>query len=458
MSDNLESICALSPTQAEMLLHTLRSADSTVWRIQFAVTLAGDVDSDALERAWQATVRRHAILRTAFFWENLEKPLQVAYRTVPFRLQRDEAHQARSIEQLAMEDREKGLDLSRAPVMRMSLVRLPGDRHALIWTFHHIILDGWSLGLVLRDAMTAFQAIRDGREPPLLPSPPYRDYIAWLRGQDLSGEEAYWRRALRGFHGPAPLNLAPAGGTPLLEGHGGGREELRLSAEVTQRLAALAKAQRVPLNTVVVAAWGLVLARQCGWDEVVLGVTMSSRPATLPLVRERVGVFINTLPIRLRVPSRTPFLAWLETVQAQLAELQEHSHTPLDQVRAWSGLAPGTPMFESHLVFENYPFNLRGMPLAPGIEVTDAQSFEWNHHPLTVMVEPGDQLEVRLQYQRHRFAPQPMRRLLADYGEALERIAAAPERAIEPVRPARGAGARQKELRRCATNPPIRRS
>lgn len=429
MTDNLEYICALSPTQAGMLLHTLRSPDSTVWRVQYVVTFAGDLDGDALERAWQATVQRHAILRTAFYWQGLEKPLQVAYRTVSVHLHRRDGRGGGSstLDEFARADREKMFDLSRPPAMRISLIRMPAGQHALIWTFHHIILDGWSLGLVLRDAMAAYQAIRAGREAGFAPSPPYRDFIAWLQRQDLTSAENYWRRVLRGFRAATPLNVAPADASESSAREEVGKAELRLTAEVTGRLGALAKADRVPLSAVVVAAWALLLAQRSQQDDVVFGVTMSGRPAALPLVEERVGLFINTLPIRLRIPSQVPLPTWLETVQAQFAELQEYSHSPLERVQAWSDLPQGAAMFDSHLVFENYPFNPAGMQLAAGIEMTHAESIEQSNYPLTVIVVPGSELHVRILYARKRFAADAIQHLLIGYGAVLEGIAAAPQ-------------------------------
>lgn len=428
MTGNLEYICALSPTQAGMLRHTLRSPDSTVWRVQYAVTLAGDVDGDALERAWQLTVARHAILRTAFYWQGLEKPLQVAYRSVALHLHRYDGCNGRTLREFARAEREKTFDLSRAPAMRISLVRMPAGQHALIWTFHHIILDGWSLGLVLRDALAAYQAIRGGREPGFAPSPPYRDFIAWLQRQDVTSAEAYWRGVLHGFHAPTPLNIALADARTSSAGEEVGTAETWLPAEITDRLGSLAKAHRVPLSAVVVASWALVLSHRSQQDDVVFGVTMSGRPAALPLVEERVGVFINTLPIRIRIPSQTPLASWLETVHAQFAELQEYSHSPLERVQAWSDLPPDVSLFDSHVVFENYPFNPAGMRSAAGIEMTHAESIEQANYPLTAIVVPGSELHVRILYARKRLAADSVQHLLTGYRAVLEAIAAAPER------------------------------
>lgn len=447
MNDNLEYVCALSPTQDEMLFHTLGAPGSAVWTVQYVVTLDGDVDADALERAWQATVQRHPTLRTAFFWERLEKPLQVAYRSVPFHLYTCDETCAHPVQDIARADREAGFDLSDAPLLRVSLIRCAERRHALILTFHHIILDGWSLGLALRDAMAAYQAIRDGRELRLPPSPPYRDYIAWLHSHDLSDAETYWRRVLRGLSRPDG-NARPCGA-------GYCRQERRLSADVTGRLTTVAKVHRVALNTIVVATWADVLARHCGHDEVTLGITMSHRPATLPLVKERVGVFINTLPLRLPARSDRPLSAWLATVAARIGELQEYSHTPLDRVRAWCGLPRYAAIFDSHLVFENYPFNPRNLRFAPGVALTGAQSFEHTHYPLTVIVDPGSELHILMQYQQSRFASGAIRHLLACYAAALESIAAlAPPLAEAGYRATAPAATHHEEVSRCATNTP----
>ncbi len=203
-----------------------------------------------------------------------------------------------------------------APLLRVALFRTADDAHHLAWSNHHLLMDGWCLPIVLGEVLACYEAVREGRDPALPPPRPYRDYIAWLRRLDLAEAEAYWRRALR----RVPRADAARRGPALRDERAPGPEthaerSARLPAAATAALAALARAHQLTLNTVVQGAWAILLSRYAGRDDVVFGVTVSGRPADLPGVETMVGLFINTLPLRVAVPEDAPLLPWLADLQ-----------------------------------------------------------------------------------------------------------------------------------------------
>ncbi|MCP4661145.1 MAG: amino acid adenylation domain-containing protein, partial [bacterium] len=289
----IEDLHPLSPLQQGMLFHSLRQPESGEYVEQLSFRLTGPLAVDALEQAWSRTLDNHTALRSAFAWEGLEEPLQMVCEEVemPWRLVdwrgRDEDVQQRLLAELMAADRAQGFELKQAPLMRMTLVMLAEDRHQLLWSFHHLLLDGWSMPLVLRELFERYDALERGRQPQLLRGRPYRDYVAWLRGQDLSRAERYWRRLLGDFDRPTVLPLAPPP-APAAGEDAGGRLQRPLDRARTEALEALARRHRLTLNTLTQGAWALLLSRYCDCRDVVFGVVVSGRSVPLPGIESMV--------------------------------------------------------------------------------------------------------------------------------------------------------------------------
>ncbi|HEX8694772.1 MAG TPA: amino acid adenylation domain-containing protein, partial [Longimicrobium sp.] len=423
-------IYPLSPMQQGLLFHTLYEPGSGEYVGQSRFGLRGALDVEALRRAWQGVLDRHPVLRTGFTWEGVPEPLQVVRRAVELPLVVedwrgvDADEQDRRMEEFLREDRARGFDPARAPLMRLTLFRTGDAAWRLVWTHHHLALDGWSLPLVFRDLVALYDACTAGREPSLPPARPYRDYIAWLKRQDLGRAERYWRRTLEGFRAPTPLGVErpPAG-----REEGYGRRDLRLGREVTGALQAYARRHGLTVNTLVQGAWALHLSRSSGEPEVVFGATVSGRPAELAGVEEMVGLFINTLPVRVRVGEDERVVDWLRRLQAQQAELREYEYSPLAQVQRWSEVPAGTPLFESILVFANYP---AGGVLGEGEEAVEVERegvVEQANYPLTVSATVGAEVLVRIEHDGARATAASVDRVLARLETALRAMTADPE-------------------------------
>jgi hypothetical protein len=297
----------------------------------------------------------------------------------------------------------RGFDLSRAPLMRLALIRISDDEYQFVWTHHHILLDGWSGTLVSRDVISFYRALSRGDDLRLPKPRPYRDYIAWLQQQDLASAEKYWREALKGFTTATqliPTNVpAPTQHLQKLAYYARG---FRLSTDDTVRLRDAARKHRLTLNTLVQGAWVLVMSRYSGQQDVVFGVTVSGRPPELEGVEGMVGVFINTLPVRVRVTPEMPVTDWLWRLQKEQAESRKYEYSPLSRVQGWSEVKRGSPLFQSIVVFENFP-----APTSSSLPTNQAEPGGWNirylilvkeNYPLTLAADPGAQLLLEIKY------------------------------------------------------------
>ncbi len=416
---NIESFYPLSPMQQGMLFHSLFAPESGVYVEQLNTTLRGRLDIPAFERTWQRVVQRHPILRTAFAWEGLKEPIQVVRREVAMTIAQedwrglDPAEQQHRLAVFLQTEQARGFDLTRAPLIRLALLRLADDAYEFVWTHHHILLDGWSIPLLLHEVFAHYDAFSRGQDLQLPAPRPFRDYIVWLRRQDMAQAEAYWRRTLKGFTAPTPLTVgmsAPDAGEAVAHGE----LEVHLPVDLTEKLIALARQHRLTLNTLVMGAWALLLSRYSREEDVLFGATVSGRPADLPGAESMMGLFINTLPVRVHVPPAADLLTWLRELQAQQAELRQYEYTPLVEIQGWSEMPRSLPLFESILVFENLPLGkvTAGGASGGALEVADVRSASHTNYPITVVAVPDREMLLRLSYDNARFDPATMERMM----------------------------------------------
>ncbi len=398
---DVADIWPLTPLQAGMLFHTLVNAGSGAYLDQVCLTLDGVTDPAALAVAWQRTADRTPALRGRIAWDDDGQPVHVIARqaTIPVAEHdlsgQPEADREAALDRLLAEDRAAGLDLAVAPLLRLTIARLGGDRAALAWTCHHLVLDGWSLGQVIAEVFDHYAAITGGGQPRLAARRPYRDYLRWLAGRDQGEAQEYWRGVLAGFTAPTPL---PADRAPAQAHRTESAAEAgaALTAEQTGRLQAVARQAGLTLNTVVQGAWALLLSRYSGERDVVFGTTVSGRPAELPGVESMIGMFINTIPSRVTVRGDQPALDWLRDVQAAQAASRAHDYVALADLQAWSDLPPATSLFDSMVVYENYPFD--DTAAAAGLTVAGMRAADTTSFPLTLRAYHDDRLHLHLAY------------------------------------------------------------
>jgi acyl carrier protein len=441
---DIETIYPLSPQQQGMLLESLYAPEAGIRGAhieQFACLLQGNLDVKTFERAWRQIASHHTILRTAFVWKEHDEPLQVVLRRVevPFEYQdwrglASQEHRTR-LQTFLTAERQRGFELSKAPLIRVAVFQVGDNAYQLAWTFHHIILDGWSHALLLNEIFSIYLALSTGQNLPQKPSHSYRDFIAWLGEQDLQEVGRYWRKTLQGFTQPTPLGVVSTPDDVGDREQPFGYQFARLPAATTKTLQTWAQQQHLTLNTLVQGVWALLLSRYSGYDDVVFGTTVSGRPSDLEGVESILGLFISTLPLRVQVAPDMRLLPWLQDIQTRQLDLQHYGSCSVGQVRRWSEV-PGTlPLYQSLLVFENYPIDYSTFESANltfeigGGQVIGAQT----NHALTFLITVGTEVGFQLVYHRHRLDRNGATNILAHLTDTLENIALNPEQTLSAL-------------------------
>ncbi|MER1062389.1 amino acid adenylation domain-containing protein [Pseudomonas aeruginosa] len=421
---SIADLYPLSPMQQGMLFHSLYEEGAGDYINQMQVEVEG-LDVARFRLAWEATLEAHDVLRSGFVWEGeLGRPLQVVHKSVslPFAEHdwRGRTDLESALEDLADQERLRTFDLQQAPLLRWVSVRVADHRHRLIYTNHHILMDGWSGSLLLGEVLERYS----GRQP-APQAGRYRDYIAWLQRQDRESAERYWKERLAELD--APTRLAQAIRCELLPASGHGHFVHAFDPVSTQHFEAFARTQRVTLNTLVQSAWLLLLQRYTGQDTVCFGATVAGRPMELPGIEQQVGLFINTLPVIASPRADLSVVDWISQVQDCNLGLREYEHTPLYEVQRWAGQG-GEGLFDSLLVFENYPVSEALEQGAPsGLRFGEVENREQTNYPLTLSVGLGETLQVQYSYDRRYLDSETVERLASHWRNLLEAMCRAPE-------------------------------
>ena len=426
---NIEAIYPLSPAQQGMLFETLASPHSGIHLEQGAWKISGALDAELFEQAWQELMARHAILRTGFVWQNQKEPLQIVLRQVDVPLVVDDWREIATTEQEERldaelrEQRQDGFKLQKPPLLRLRLLRTDDETWYFLWTHHHILMDGWCRPLLLRELFTLYGALATGEELDLPRSLPYREYITWLRKQDPAATEAFWREALGEVLQPTALGRETPSAEPADEHFGQLRASL--SEDETEALKQLVQDHRLTLNTLVQGVWALLLGRYSGRDKVVFGVTVSGRPAELEGVESTVGLFINTLPLVVEISPPSALGPWLGDLQETNAEMRRFEQVASGQIQQWSPVPGALPLYESLLVFENYPTGPASSS-STGLAVEPRRSSGMGgrtRHPLTWLISCGSRLHLQLIYHGHRIEHAAAERVVEHFQDLLKHLA-----------------------------------
>lgn len=413
----IEEIYPLTPLQQGMLFHTLQSEHAGPYIEQFVFELHGHVDSAHLRSAWNEVVRRHPALRTAFVWEGLDEPVQVVISLAPALLQEFDTSDDNSAEideriaRYLSEDRVRGFDLTEAPLMRVALFR-NATASVLIWTIHHLVLDGWSFPVVLREVVTSYRALLAGSVPDLPQATPFRTFVEWLGSRNKPEAERYWRHRLHEFSTHAALKLYP--GLPA-DRRGAARNGVArhdFSFGLSESIRASAAAASVTLGTWFQAAWALTLARHTGDSAVSFGLTVAGRPPELPGVDGIVGPFINTVPQCLRINFDQHLRPWLRELQKDHLEREPFQHVGLVQIQGWTKVPAGESLFETILVFENYPNERPVFNLDSGTTIELREVLEDTGYPLTLLILPKESIRIQLLYDTTDFTDEAIEALM----------------------------------------------
>ncbi|WP_347558045.1 non-ribosomal peptide synthase/polyketide synthase [Robbsia sp. KACC 23696] len=417
----LDDLYPLTPMQSGMLFHTLYAPQDSAYVSQLRVAVDG-LDVTRFHAAWAAVVAREAVLRTAFVQHGdgwlqwVSNAAEIPFVALDWR---DVPQPEAALEALAQAEQAKGFDVTRSPLMRLTLVRTGVQRHTLIWTHHHALLDGWSVSQLLGDVLSHYAGAglssQRGR---------YRDYIDWLQRRDAKADEAFWREQLRPLDGATLLSGALSYASPAAAS-GYGEYRLQLDAALTRQLTEWARAQRVTVSTVIQGAWALLLQRYTGQEAVAFGATVSGRPEALAGAQQLLGLFINTLPVVVAPRSDRAPGEWLRDVQAQGLSMREHEHTPLNEIQRWAG-SNGQALFDTLVVYENYPVDAALKQAAPGgLTFGEIANREETNYPLTLAILQRETLGMRFGFAHASFSKDAVERIAEQLRNVLSAFASA---------------------------------
>ncbi|MCW5317886.1 amino acid adenylation domain-containing protein [Nostoc sp. KVJ3] len=435
---NIEDIYPLSPMQEGMLFESLYAPDSGVYFEQITCILTGNLDVKIFEQAWQQVVARHPVFRTAFLWESLSQPVQVVYQQVNVTVESydwrelSSQEQQQQLETFLDSERQQGFQTSQAPLMRLHLIQLDGDTYQFVWCHHHLLLDGWSSPLVFQDLLEFYQAISQGKSLSNTGTVSYRNYIAWLQQQDRDLAQEFWRQKLQGFTTPTPLTVDKP--LSMREQHSSySEQQIDLTVPATTAVMSFVRQHQLTMSNLVQATWGLLLSRYSQETDVVFGATVSGRPPELVGVESIVGLFINTLPVRVQISEQTELLGLLKDLQAQQIESEQFSYSSLAEIQGLSDVPKGTSLFESIVVFENYPIDTAVLQGDRNFSLSNFRWIEQTTYPLAVVVSPGEQLSLRVMYDASRFEDGTISRMLGHFVTMFEAIATNPQQRISQL-------------------------
>ncbi|MBB5644623.1 non-ribosomal peptide synthetase [Pedobacter cryoconitis] len=397
----LESMYRLSGLQEGMLFHSIYDGQASAYVEQFTGELT-ELNVPAFLQSWQYLLAHHSILRSGFYYDVFSVPVQCVYHEVELPVTMldyrhlDEKTQKQAIQEFEANAKLNGFDFTAAPLMRITLTRLEDNRYRLLWNFHHMLLDGWSSPVLLEKLLLAYEALAAGNPLPVIAKDNYEDYIRYTERRDQEEEELYWRGYLKGISEGC---LLPFVSTTINRNKGIGeyREQpLVLNAAFSAQLARFAQRHRVTVNTLMQGVWAYLLYRYTGRPDVVYGVTVSGRPEDLPGVERAVGMYINTLPLYTVIDGSAGIIQWLQELQISQLQSREYQHTPLNVTQKWA-MVEGD-LFDSLLVFENYPVSKVVSDSSDNVELQNAEMREQTNYPLSLIVSSGAVINVVLSY------------------------------------------------------------
>ncbi|RPH96900.1 MAG: amino acid adenylation domain-containing protein, partial [Calditrichaeota bacterium] len=430
---NIEAIYPLSPMQQGMLFHSLYSEGEGEYFEQYSCKIKGDLNVEAFKRALSLVVQRHTSLRTCFVWKKVERMLQVVQREVPLPFELidwsscEEEEQQRKLQALLVGDRRQGFNLGKAPLMRFFLIRLGQLDWQFYWSLHHLLSDGWSTPIILKEVMTFYEAECQNIPLNLPPAQPFSHYIEWLEKQSLDKAKTFWQKNLAGFTSPAQMIEDHLTEVERSSDVSYAKIKREFSVELSGRLNDFGRQYQITLNTMIQGAWAYLHYRYLGENDIVFGATVSGRPPELPDVERIVGLFINTLPIRIQINHEDCISDWLAKVQAQAFEMRDYEYTPLVEIHGWSELSRETRLFNSIVVFENYPMEQSLNQSRSSLKFSDFTSIERTNYPLTLVASMSEKLVLEIAYDTRKYRPATISQFLLHLERILSGMALKPK-------------------------------
>jgi len=428
---NVADIYGLSTMQEGMLFHSLKSESTSMYLEQFSCTLNGQINFEYFWNAWQAVIDHNSVLRTAFVWEGVKKPVQVVLKECEVKyIQYDwsnlpQAEIERDYSKFLENDRIMGFELDQAPLMRFALIQIAESGYYFVWSFHHIVMDGWSLPLVLGQMLENYKALKDGQAPAKKKTRPFKEYINWLNRQDTEISKQYWQEKLQGFEEVLSLSAEP-----VEDQQGETRKRsLRLSEETYNQIERTAKSKGITSYQIYNLAYAILLGKYSGKEDVVYGTTVSGRPLELQGMDETVGIFINTVPVRVQLDGKLTLLECLENLKQAQISRSPHEYMSLAEISTANNMSH---LFQSIFVYENYA-NAEAYKNITEFTITDLQLKEEINYPLAWVVKPDHGISIETIYNSACFSDNLIEQFLNSFLTILDEIVHKMDQSVSSV-------------------------
>jgi len=435
---DVKDIYSLSPMQEGMLFHYILDRKSSAYFEQTTFTLRGKINIKAFEKAFNKIIEKYDVLRTIFTYKKTKKPRQIVLKNRESKIYYQDIYHLDKeakrvfIEKYKEEDREKGFDLERDIPMRISILRISQNAYKIVWSFHHIIMDGWCLGIIIKDFFDIYTKLRKEENIILESVRPYSSYIKWLERQDKEEGISYWEDYLQSYEGQA---VVPKVKRVEVDKHQSKDYTFRLGKELTQGLREMAKRNNVTVNTIFQAAWGALLCRYNNTEDVVFGSVVSGRPPEIPGIEDMVGLFINTVPVRIKCNNEDTFSAMVSRVQREAIKSEKYNYIPLAEMQANSQVKQD--LINHIIAFENYPLDEGINKLSNadelGFSIGGAENFEQTNYDFVITVMPEEEIVVKLKYNSLAFDEDCIRRIGSHIFNTLTQVTANPQMKMKDI-------------------------
>jgi amino acid adenylation domain-containing protein/non-ribosomal peptide synthase protein (TIGR01720 family) len=399
--NQIQSIYRLSGLQQGMLFHSLYDTGSTAYLEKFSFDLR-DIVPEYIQKSWDYVIKNHSILRSAFYHEEFSIPVQVVYNHVELPIAwidfRDlsKKDQLAAIKEYEEQEVAKGFDMKAAPLMRLAVIQLGKNDYKMVWTFHHILADGWSMPILMEEFLRTYDGLVKAEKLPVKEEDRFEDYIRYIENTDSNKAKSYWTEYLSGLE---TITQLPFIESTSERNKGIGKYEfeyLLLNENKTKKIQNYAQVQKVTINTLMQGIWSYLLSCYTGNSEVTFGVTVSGRPDDLPAVEQKVGLFINTLPLYAKLDDSLSIGSWLEALQQDQILSRNYQYSALQEIQSWSGIKGD--LFDTLLVFENYPVSkvINSNPWSLDVQKVNVK--QNTNYPFAITIGSAEQTSIRLSY------------------------------------------------------------
>ncbi|MDQ1354586.1 MAG: hypothetical protein QG657_4895, partial [Acidobacteriota bacterium] len=435
--NHIENILALTPVQEGMLFHYLQAPQGELYFEQLSLEVSGKIDTAHFQKAWDIVIETNDMLRTVFRWEKLEKPSQIILKEHKCKVtfydfsDKNYTQKKSELEEIKKKDRSEMFDLRQVP-FRVILCKLEEKKHVIIISNHHILYDGWSNGIILKEFFKAYHDLCKNLQVVKLPAkPPFKEFISWLQTLDKDKQEKFWREYLADFETPTELPIKRR----IQDTTRSGDYSIILGGIIKAKLDNFAKNNRATLASIFYTAWGILLQKYCDTEDIIFGTTVSGRYCGVKGIEDMIGLFINTIPLRIQSAPNTKVIDIISEVEYVLQIREAFENTPLTDIGDYSLLRRGSSLFDTIVVMENYPLDHYLHPEGEGciLSVNSYSMVEITHYDLSIGIVPFNDIEINFNFKQDCFDKDTVVNLAGHFKRIIQYILENPETGLSQL-------------------------